>query len=62
MIDADEQDIIGYRPDGSPISKNNLKKTVEIAEQQIKEGNVISKQDFLEDFELWKKNRQTSTN
>lgn len=61
MIEADEISIIGYRPDGTPISKENLVARTRISAQQIADGQTISSEDFKKDFEKWKKKKRTNT-
>ena len=61
MIEADETNIVGYRPDGTPISKNNLITRARISAQQISDGQTISSEEFKKDFEQWKKKKRTTT-
>jgi len=61
MIEADETNIVGYQPDGTPISKENLKTRARISAQQIADGQTISSEEFKKDLEAWKKKRRAST-
>lgn len=61
MIEADETSTIGYRPDGSPISKADLINRTRISTQQISTGQAIRSEELKKDFEQWKKNKRTST-
>lgn len=47
--------IVGYRPDGTAITKEQLLTDIKIAEQQIKEGKYITAEDLKEEIKKWRK-------
>jgi hypothetical protein len=58
LIEADASNIVGYLPDGAPISKEDLRTRARISAQQIAEGKTISSEDFKKEFETWKKKKR----
>ncbi|MDR9488139.1 hypothetical protein [Salibacter sp.] len=48
-----DQNIVGYKPDGKPISKEEFKIRLEEAEKDIQEGNLFSHQELLEQIKNW---------
>lgn len=46
-------EIVGYQPDGGPISKEQLLKRIEESEQAISKGEVIALEDLIKESEHW---------
>ncbi len=47
------EDAVGYQPDGSPITKEQLLKRIEESEEAIRKGEVISMEDLMKESENW---------
>lgn len=47
------EEIVGYTPEGKPISKEELKKRIDIAEGQIERGEAIDFEDFEKGMDNW---------
>lgn len=45
--------IVGYEPDGTPITQEDLKKRVREASAQVKAGNYITQEDMEKEVEGW---------
>jgi hypothetical protein len=45
--------IVGYEPDGTPISQEDLKKRVRKASTQVKAGNYSTQEDLEKEVEDW---------
>lgn len=45
--------IVGYEPDGTPITQEDLKKRVRKASAQVKAGNYITQEDLEKEVEGW---------
>jgi len=48
-----KEEIVGYRPDGSPITQQDLIDRVKLASQQVKAGNYITQEDLEKEIENW---------
>ncbi|MDA3880919.1 MAG: hypothetical protein PF436_11065 [Prolixibacteraceae bacterium] len=46
-------DIVGYKVDGSPISKNALSKRVLAASKRVKSGDFISEEEVEQEVQNW---------
>ena len=44
---------VGYQPDGSPITKEQLLKRIEESEEAIRKGEIISMEDLMKESENW---------
>jgi hypothetical protein len=53
MIKADQMLTVGYNPDGSAITKEDLVLRAEQSEKDIKEGRVKSLKQVQEDMKSW---------
>jgi hypothetical protein len=49
----DEEDIVGYEIDGTPITKEVLIKEAREASAQVKSGNYISQEDLEKEVKNW---------
>ncbi len=47
------QSIVGYTPDGKPIFQQDLVERIRRAEKDIKNGNVMSLEDFERESDNW---------
>jgi hypothetical protein len=47
------EEIVGYTPEGKPINKEEFIKRIQLAEEQIKRGEVIDFEDFKKEMENW---------
>jgi hypothetical protein len=45
--------VIGYNPDGTPITQSQLVARVQEASQRVKEGNFISQDELEKEIENW---------
>ncbi len=50
---SDENSIVGYRVDGEPISKRELKSSVLEAEKRIEAGEYTTQEDLEKESETW---------
>ena len=58
MVDAmrreyEGSDIVGYEPDGTPITKEDLKRRVIEASARVKAGDYITQEDMEKEVEGW---------
>lgn len=49
-----KSDIVGYRPGGIPITKEQLLADIKIAEQEIKEGKYYTTEELKEEIKKWR--------
>ena len=54
-LDKENEKIVtvGYEPDGTPITQEDLKKRVREASAQVKAGNYITQEDLEKEIEGW---------
>ncbi len=54
-LDTDKQQtiIVGYEPDGTPITREDLVKESKEASERVKAGDYISQEDLDKDVENW---------
>ncbi len=45
--------IVGYNPDGTPITKGDLKKRVKAASTRVKSGDYITQEEMEEEIKNW---------
>ena len=45
-MDLIENNIVAFYPDGKPMTKKEYKSAIDVANQQIKEGDFISVEEF----------------
>jgi len=48
-----ESIIVGYNPDGTPITKNNLKDRVNAASERVKSGDYIMQNEIEAEIKNW---------
>ena len=58
MVDAmrreyEGSDIVGYEPDGAPITREDLKRRVSEASARVKAGDYITQEDMEKEVEGW---------
>jgi hypothetical protein len=51
--DVKEKDIIGFRPEGEPITKKQFLKDIEKAEEDFRLGFTISQEDLEKESKNW---------
>ena len=49
----DKEMVVAYTTDGVPLTKEHYNKRLELAEQQIKSGEIISQEDLEKESENW---------
>lgn len=55
ISDYKKSEIVGYRVNGEPITKEQLLEEIKISEQQIKDGNYITAEALREEIKTWGK-------
>lgn len=50
---AKQKDVIGYHPDGKPLTLKELKENVRISEEQYKKGKYTTLEDLEKEVESW---------
>lgn len=48
-----KDEIVGYRPDGTPITQQDLIERVKLASKQVKSGNYITQEELEKEIENW---------
>ncbi len=48
-----KEEVVGYRTNGKAVTVEGLKKTAEKADQDLKEGNLTSLDDLIEESKNW---------
>ncbi|MBF31564.1 MAG: hypothetical protein CL529_10360 [Aequorivita sp.] len=51
----EDGEIVAYTVSGKPLTRSDYKKEIQIAEEQIKNGQYISHEDLIEEIKSWKK-------
>jgi hypothetical protein len=50
-----EEEIVAYTVSGKPLNLAEYRREIQIAEEQIKNGECISHEDLIEEIKSWKK-------
>lgn len=51
----EDEEIVAYTVSGKPLTRSDYKKKIQMAEEQIKNGQYISHEDLIEEIKSWKK-------
>ena len=51
--ELEKEEIVDYRPDGSPITQQDLINRVKLASKQVKAGDFITQEELEKEIEGW---------
>ncbi len=51
----EDEEIVAYTVSGKPLTRSDYKKKIQMAEEQIKNGQYISHEDLIEEIKSWEK-------